>query len=195
MSHRFVLYLIVSFFVLIMSYEQQQHVAEATFHHTISEEEAIRLRILANSDSIQDQWLKREIRNAVNEKITDWVTDIEDLEEAKQVIEAHLPDIEKTVAKLLEETGINQTYKVEFAQVEFPTKLYGDLVYPAGMYDAILITLGEGKGENWWCVLFPPLCFIDYENSEVKEQTEEAELEVKFFVVDLFDEVKGWFVK
>lgn len=75
--------------------------------------------------------------------------------------------------------------------------MYGDLVYPAGVYDAILITLGEGKGENWWCVLFPPLCFIDYENSEAMKETDETdeqkEVEVEFFISKLLDKFKSWF--
>lgn len=197
MSPRLVLYLFVSFFVLIMCYEEQQHIAEATFHHTVSEEEAIRLRILANSDSIKDQALKREIRNAVNEQITEWVSTIENIDEAKEVIQNHLPEIEQIVAELLDETNTNQSFQVEFNKVEFPTKLYGDLVYPAGVYDAILITLGEGKGENWWCVLFPPLCFIDYENSEAMKETDETdeqkEVEVEFFISKLLDKFKSWF--
>lgn len=180
-----------------MCYEEQQHIAEATFHHTVSEEEAIRLRILANSDSIKDQALKREIRNAVNEQITEWVSTIENIDEAKEVIQNHLPEIEQIVAELLDETNTNQSFQVEFNKVEFPTKLYGDLVYPAGVYDAILITLGEGKGENWWCVLFPPLCFIDYENSEAMKETDETdeqkEVEVEFFISKLLDKFKSWF--
>ena len=71
---------------------------------------------------------------------------------------------------------MNQSVKVEFGVVEFPTKLYGEFLYPAGEYEAILITLGEGKGANWWCVLFPPLCFLDFSNGvAVSEGFDEEE--------------------
>ncbi|UPT61045.1 stage II sporulation protein R [Geobacillus thermoleovorans] len=129
-------------------------------------DEAIRLRILANSDADEDQQLKRKVRDAVNAQINGWVAELTSFEEAKRVIRSHLPDIERTVARVLRDEQSDQTYKVEFGPVHFPTKVYGNYVYPAGIYDAVLITLGEGKGANWWCVLFPPLCFLDFSNSD-----------------------------
>ncbi|TWI59775.1 stage II sporulation protein R [Halalkalibacter nanhaiisediminis] len=193
-----IIYLLFSLFVLLVSWEEQSAVAVASLHQEVSTEEAIRLRILANSDAVSDQAVKREIRDEVNAAITTWVTDITDLEEAKTAIKANIPLIEEIVAVELKKLGLNQTYEVSFSEVQFPTKLYGNLVYPAGMYDAVLITLGEGKGENWWCVLFPPLCFLEMANGEAVEadratstETEEQpandEVEVSFFVVELFE--------
>ncbi|WP_059171835.1 stage II sporulation protein R [Bacillus sp. FJAT-27445] len=124
--------------------------------------EAIRLRILANSDRAKDQELKRKVRDEVNVKITEWVEDLTSLEEARGVIKGHLPEIQAVVRKVLDENGSSQAAKTEFGTVKFPTKLYGQFLYPAGEYEAILITLGEGKGANWWCVLYPPLCFLDF---------------------------------
>ena len=193
-----IIYLLFSLFVLLVSWEEQSAVAVASLHQEVSTEEAIRLRILANSDAVSDQAVKREIRDEVNAAITTWVTDITDLEEAKTAIKANIPLIEEIVAVELKKLGLNQTYEVSFSEVQFPTKLYGNLVYPAGMYDAVLITLGEGKGENWWCVLFPPLCFLEMANgeaveadhatsAEAEEQPADDEVEVSFFVVELFE--------
>ncbi|OSX53911.1 stage II sporulation protein R [Anoxybacillus ayderensis] len=166
--------------------------------------EAVRLRILANSDSPEDQALKRAVRDAVNEQITTWVSDLTSFEEAKQVIAQHVPDIEQTVARVLREKKSDQTYNVTFGRVSFPTKIYGSYVYPAGEYDAVLITLGKGEGANWWCVLFPPLCFLDFSTGEavrpVEKQIEQQErideqplvvedeqqIEVKFFVAEVW---------
>ncbi|MFC0296467.1 stage II sporulation protein R [Geobacillus jurassicus] len=134
-------------------------------------DEAIRLRILANSDADEDQRLKRKVRDAVNAQINGWVAELTSFEEAKRVIRSHLPDIERTVARVLRDERSDQSYKVEFGPVHFPTKVYGNYVYPAGIYDAVLITLGEGKGANWWCVLFPPLCFLDFSNSDAVMMT------------------------
>ncbi|MED4224818.1 stage II sporulation protein R [Neobacillus cucumis] len=126
--------------------------------------QAIRLRILANSDFEEDQALKRKVRDAVNAHITLWVQDLTSMKEAKKVINAKLPEIQNIAEKVVQEQGSKQSVKVEFGKVQFPTKLYGQYLYPAGEYQAILITLGKGEGANWWCVLYPPLCFLDFSN-------------------------------
>ncbi|APT51212.1 MULTISPECIES: stage II sporulation protein R [Bacillus] len=129
-------------------------------------DEAIRLRILANSDRSADQDVKRSIRDEVNANMTEWVKDLTSIEEARRVIRSKLPEINRIAKAKLKEQHIDQSVSVSFQKASFPTKLYGNFVYPAGKYEAILITLGEGDGANWWCVLFPPLCFIDFSNGE-----------------------------
>lgn len=124
--------------------------------------EAIRLRILANSNSEQDQEIKRIVRDRVNAQITEWVSDLTSMEAAREKIIANLDILEATAKEVLEENGVNQKVQIDFGEVDFPTKLYGNFLYPAGKYEAVLITLGEGTGANWWCVLFPPLCFLDF---------------------------------
>ncbi|WP_088104400.1 stage II sporulation protein R [Halalkalibacter urbisdiaboli] len=192
-----IIYLLFSLFVLLVSWESHNAQAVNSLHQEVSQDEAIRLRILANSDSIKDQALKRDIRDKVNKAITEWVTDVQDLEAAKEAIQSNLDEIEAIVANELEKQGLDQTYEVSFDEVQFPTKVYGNIVYPAGYYNAVLITLGEGKGENWWCVLFPPLCFLDMANGEAVEAEEEEEteteiveereeIEVSFFLVEIF---------
>lgn len=127
-------------------------------------QDSIRLRILANSDRVSDQSVKRRVRDAVVEQMNSWVTQLDhpqSIDEAKTVINNNLSLIEKVVEQTLRSSGKDYEYKVELGVVPFPTKLYGGKVYPAGDYEALRITLGEGKGKNWWCVLFPPLCFVD----------------------------------
>ncbi|MEH7333344.1 stage II sporulation protein R [Neobacillus drentensis] len=126
--------------------------------------EAIRLRILANSDFEKDQAIKRKVRDAVNAQITLWVQDLTSMEKARAVINAKLPEIQAIAEQVVREQNSDQSVKVEFGKVQFPTKLYGQFLYPAGEYQAILITLGKGEGANWWCVLYPPLCFLDFSN-------------------------------
>ncbi|MDE3840327.1 stage II sporulation protein R [Bacillus methanolicus] len=140
--------------------------------------EAIRLRILANSDQEADQALKRKVRDAVNAEITKWVEELTSIEEARNLIKSRLPEIKQIAEEVVEKEQSSQTVKAEFAKVQFPTKLYGQFLYPAGEYEAVLITLGEGKGANWWCVLFPPLCFLDFSNGvavsgDMNEETSE----------------------
>ncbi|WP_042463592.1 stage II sporulation protein R [Neobacillus dielmonensis] len=143
--------------------------------------EAIRLRILANSDFDEDQRIKRKVRDAVNAQISLWVQDLSSMEKAKTVLQSKLPEIQGIAENVVREQGSDQSVKVEFGKVQFPTKLYGQFLYPAGEYQAILITLGKGEGANWWCVLYPPLCFLDFSNGvavsdgfEEKKQTAKA---------------------
>jgi stage II sporulation protein R len=126
--------------------------------------EAIRLRILANSDLDADQALKRLVRDEVNANITTWVQELTNINDARDLLQSKQPEIQKIAEAVVKREGSTQSVHVEFGKVQFPTKLYGQFLYPAGEYEAILITLGEGKGANWWCVLFPPLCFLDFSN-------------------------------
>ncbi|MGQ5110735.1 stage II sporulation protein R [Bacillus halotolerans] len=142
-------------------------------------DEAIRLRILANSDRDEDQELKRHIRDAVNKEITTWVKDITSIEEARRLIRSKLPEIKEIAKETMEKEGASQSISVDFDKISFPTKLYGSMVYPAGEYEAILITLGNGEGANWWCVLFPPLCFLDFSNGEAVKEQEDKEASKK----------------
>ncbi|MGR0118027.1 stage II sporulation protein R [Bacillus halotolerans] len=142
-------------------------------------DEAIRLRILANSDRDEDQELKRHIRDAVNKEITTWVKDITSIEEARRLIRSKLPEIKEIAKETMEKEDASQSISVDFDKISFPTKLYGSMVYPAGEYEAILITLGNGEGANWWCVLFPPLCFLDFSNGEAVKEQEDKEASKK----------------
>lgn len=203
-NHFFIL-ILISLAVMFLFFETQTKVANATMNASVKiPEESIRLRILANSNTAADQKLKRDIRDEVNAQITTWVDELSTLSEAREIISKQLPAIEKIVENKLNEAGIEKTYSVELNKVAFPTKMYGDYIYPAGQYEAVLITLGEGEGKNWWCVLFPPLCFLDFENGDavkenkegkdgkaeaasVEEADETEKIQTKFFVVELFD--------
>src|SRR5699024_2644422 len=167
-------------------------------------DEAVRLRILAHSDARADQELKLIVRDRVNEDISKRVAQIDDIDTARQLIEQSIPNLNQIVRTTLAEYDQNYPFTVEYNEnVPFPLKKYGPYVYPEGDYEAILITLGSGLGENWWCVLFPPLCFIDFfndtklveadleghegEEGEIAPTGEEEEVEVRFFLFDLFN--------
>ena len=135
--------------------------------------EAVRLRILANSDSDKDQALKRKVRDEVKAQIDGWVADLTSFEEARKVIQSHIPEIEKTVKNTLKKEGSTESFQVKFGKnVKFPTKVYGNFIYPAGEYEAVLITIGKGEWANWWCVLFPPMCFLDFSSGTAVRKEE-----------------------
>jgi stage II sporulation protein R len=129
-------------------------------------EQSIRLRILANSDSIEDQAMKRRVRDAVIEQMNAWVKEPDGIENARRVVLEQLPALQALVKRELSANGYGYAVLVELGKVPFPTKMYGSRIYPAGDYEALRITLGRGEGQNWWCVLFPPLCFVDAVSGE-----------------------------
>ncbi|URN96037.1 MAG: stage II sporulation protein R [Candidatus Pristimantibacillus lignocellulolyticus] len=201
-------YVAIILIVLLMSWEYQK--VDAALHMESIPEESIRLRILANSDSPNDQLIKAVVRDEVVAAMNSWITEPLTIEEAREVLMAHESELQDVIANTLANNGYKYGFTTEIGQVEFPTKMYGQLVYPAGMYEALLITLGEGAGRNWWCVLFPPLCFADTVSGEatadpsvetaVATTTSEVEtdseattdVEVDFFIVELFEDFGAW---
>ncbi|MFP7734063.1 stage II sporulation protein R [Priestia aryabhattai] len=175
-------YAIIYFILLIIGANAQliyTHDQVQADQPAVIPDEAIRLRILANSDDEKDQYVKRLIRDRVNEQITEWVKDLTSVAVAREKIKENLPALETIAKEVLKEEGVNESVHVKFGKVEFPTKLYGQFLYPAGEYEAVLITLGKGEGANWWCVLFPPLCFLDFSNGEAVKAPEPSEGEPK----------------
>ncbi len=139
-------------------------------------DEAIRFRVLANSNTVADQWVKRQVRDAVFMQIESWVEDAEDVQAVRQVIGERLGEIKTTADRVLEENGFPYRSKVDFGQVPFPEKAFGDRLYPAGLYEALRITLGRGQGDNFWCVMFPPLCFGTPDHlTGMESESEEAD--------------------
>lgn len=152
-------YVALLLMVLVMSWEFQK--VDAALHTESIPEESIRLRILANSDAPADQYVKAIVRDAVVETMNSWITEPMSIEQARVLLQSKEDELQAVIAEVLERYGYSYGFSTTIGQVEFPTKMYGQLVYPAGMYEALLITLGKGDGRNWWCVLFPPLCFTD----------------------------------
>ncbi|MFC0216414.1 stage II sporulation protein R [Paenibacillus chartarius] len=161
---RLFIYLTLALFILMASWEANR--GAAVFAAGEIPQEAIRLRILANSDSASDQWIKYKIRDAIVEQMNGWVTGPQTLDEARETIRGHLPELKALADDLLEKYGYDYEASVELGVVPFPTKMYGEQVYPAGDYEALRVSLGNAEGQNWWCVLFPPLCFVDAVTNE-----------------------------
>ncbi|MGG1519764.1 stage II sporulation protein R [Paenibacillus oryzisoli] len=158
--------LFVAFALIVMMMCWESNRTNAAVVSPLIPEESIRLRILANSDSAQDQALKREIRDAIIARMEEWVVGPHSLEEARAVVRQHLPEFDELVGQMIQERGYTYTHSVELGVVPFPTKMYGNDVYPAGDYEALRVVIGSGEGQNWWCVLFPPLCFVDSVSGE-----------------------------
>jgi stage II sporulation protein R len=131
----------------------------------------IRLHVVANSDSPGDQQLKLQVRDKVIKTMSGRFDGLKDIAEVKSTIERSLGEIETIARGAIKENGKLYDVKAVFAKTDFPTKVYGNLTLPAGTYQALNIVIGEGAGKNWWCVMFPPLCFIDVAHGVVPEKT------------------------
>jgi len=121
-------------------------------------DEAIRIRILAHSDSAYDQEVKQAVRGRVEDVILSWGPMPETYDEAHALISSRLGEIQSAADRALAELGAPYAAAVELGKFPFPAKQFAGTVYEAGEYEALRITLGDGQGANWWCVLFPPLC-------------------------------------
>ena len=121
-------------------------------------DKVVRLHILANSDSEEDQALKLRVRDRVLERATELLEQTGDRREAEEVLQSHLPELERIAAEEISACGYEYDVTAEVANTMFPTKEYDGFTLPAGEYLALRIIIGEGNGRNWWCVVFPPLC-------------------------------------
>ena len=141
--------------------------------------DAIRIRILANSNDEYDQEIKKEVKEDIQSYMSIILKDTTNIEEARVKINNNLDNINKKVGNTLQSLDYKLPYKVNLGLNYFPDKEYKGVKYEAGYYESLLITLGKGEGDNWWCVLFPPLCLIEAEES--------TEVEYKSFIKEMLD--------
>lgn len=146
-------------------------------------DDAIRIRIIANSDNEADQELKNAVKDDVAAYITKWGVMPSTYDKARKLILANMPELQQFVDSKLREYGADYSGVVELAEVPFPEKEFENTSYPAGNYEALRITLGNGVGVNWWCVLFPPLCLTAATAPDDGRQVETASMKEKTGVV------------
>lgn len=131
----------------------------------IIKDESIRLRILANSNTIEDQRIKMEVAKSVQKELYELLKDTKDVKEARTRILDNLDTIKKEVETTLQNNDTSLNYRVNYGKNYFPSKNYKGINYNAGEYESLLVSINQGKGDNWWCILFPPLCLLEAEES------------------------------
>lgn len=169
-----------------------------------------RLHVIANSDSQEDQNLKYKVRDALLEYMNTLCSSEFSKEEAMNIAENHIDDFSNIAQDIVTQNGYDYPINVSIGKYNFPTKEYGDVSFPAGNYDALRVEIGSASGHNWWCVMFPPLCFVDVSSGVVPESSKEllqdgmseeeydlltkssdnSELNFKFKIVELFENLK-----
>lgn len=124
-------------------------------------ENMLRFHIVANSDSTEDQLLKQQVKDEIIAYMEPLLKQSKNIEESKNIIQLHADSIKNIAEHVVYNWGKDYEVQVFLDKANFPTKAYGDIVLPAGQYEACRVIIGEGKGQNWWCIMFPPLCYVD----------------------------------
>jgi len=171
------------------------------------QDSVFRLHVIANSNSEEDQNLKYLVRDKVLEYINSISGNRSSKEEVIELATEHIAEIQKIAENTIYENGYNYEVKLNIGNFAFPTKTYGDISFPAGYYDALKIEIGTAQGQNWWCVMFPPLCFVDVTSGVVPEESKEIikenlsdeeyelvsennnEISFKFKIVEMFQNI------
>lgn len=169
-----------------------------------------RLHVIANSDSDEDQSLKLKVRDRLLEYMNSLCANTSSKEDAMRIANEHIDDFSKIAKDVISENGYDYDVEISVGECDFPTKNYGDVSLPAGTYDALRVKIGSANGHNWWCVMFPPLCFVDVSSGVVPEESKElledtmsdeefdlitesdnnSEMNFKFKLVELFENFK-----
>ncbi len=134
-------------------------------------DDALRIRVIANSNSNYDQEIKKFVKENIQYKLYELLKNTKGIDEARKIINNNLNDIDNNVKETLQLLNYELGYDINFGLNYFPSKEYKGVTYDEGYYESLVITLGEGKGDNWWCVLFPPLCLLEAEESTKVEYT------------------------
>lgn len=170
----------------------------------------IRLHVRANSDSTADQELKLKVRDGILENMQTYLDGSESKDEVRVVLLNHMSDIEGVAQDIIAKNGENYAVVAYMTYDMFPTKKYGNVAFPAGKYEALRVEIGDAQGQNWWCVMYPPLCFVDVTQGEISDagQNElknvlpaeqydlvtksdtDTTVKVKFKIVELWQNIK-----
>ena len=161
----FILTILVFIYIALLSFNYSKAVSSNL------SDSVFRLHIIANSDSSEDQELKLKVRDNIINYMNTLTSSSSDKKDVISMVNNHLDSFKEIALNTLKENGYNYDVNIEIGNFNFPTKTYGDISFPAGNYDALKIEIGDAIGQNWWCVLFPPLCFVNSSTGIVPEDS------------------------
>ena len=166
----------LSLFIIILTAYTQGVPKEAQ-----TQAEYLRIHIRANSNDTSDQGVKYLVRDAIVERITPWIVNCQSKEQAVHIIKSRLSELEKAANKILTAQGFYYGTHAEIRQEQFPTRVYEEYVLESGVYDALILELGTGEGDNWWCCIYPPLCFVNVGGANIRYRSKIIEMIEEFF--------------
>ena len=163
--------------------------------------DVMRIHILANSDSAADQSLKLAVRDRVLEACSRYYDGCSGKDEALDITRSHIGEIEAAAEREIRRRGFDYPVSARIVTDDFDTRYYGSFTMPAGRYDALRLTIGDGAGKNWWCVMYPSLCVGSASADDMREELDRGEYRVvtsdrfdfRFRLVEYFEDVRGWF--
>jgi len=207
--HNFISYLLFSIaIILLLAGSVKAKGVETGYRGVIAETQAtgqvqgelLRFHVLANSNEKEDQELKNEVKDILVNYLKRILVEVDSLAEAKEVIAAEMANIEQLAANEIRDRGYSYQIAGQIGIYSFPTRMYGDAIFPAGEYEAVRIIIGQGQGENWWCVLFPALCFIEgtsivTKTTATSNMNTVAEVQLKFKLAEMISAIFNSFRK
>ena len=161
----FILTILVFIYIALLSFNYSKAISSNL------SDSVFRLHIIANSDSSADQELKLKVREMMIEYMNTLTSNSSDKKDVISMVNNHLDSFKEIALNTIKENGYNYDVNIEIGNFHFPTKSYGDISFPAGNYDALKIEIGDAIGQNWWCVLFPPLCFVNSSTGVVPDDS------------------------
>ena len=161
----FILTILVFIYIALLSFNYSKAVSSNL------SDSVFRLHIIANSDSSADQELKLKVRDNIINYMNTLTSSSSDKKDVISMVNNHLDSFKEIALNTIKENGYNYDVNIEIGNFHFPTKSYGDISFPAGNYDALKIEIGDAIGQNWWCVLFPPLCFVNSSTGVVPDDS------------------------
>lgn len=149
-------------------------------NYYIIPKESIRIRIIPNSNSVKDQYLKNQVKTNLEKRLYNDLKDSNNIETSRIIINNNIDKYKELIKSVLAAENSHQIYNINYGYHYFPEKVYKGVKYEEGQYESLLVTLGNGQGDNWWCVLFPPICSIESDSSDKED------IEYSFYVKEMF---------
>lgn len=167
--------------VIIISIIMLLYLNQNSTEEIIIPNESIRIRVIANSNNSDDQNTKRKVRSYLEEDIAPLLKNVTTKEEVSNILKENIDNFSITIEKALTNTNYSDQYEIKYGMNYFPEKKFKGITYQEGVYESLVVTLGEGIGDNWWCVLFPPLCLMEEDEENMEE------VEYKSFIKEIID--------
>ena len=183
---KIILSIVFVILALVLSYG-----AEAYQSMSKINDKVIRLHVIANSNTFEDQQLKYKVRNNLISRFDNEFQFISTKDESQNIIISQINDIRNQAEETIKSEGYNYNVNVYYGNYKFPRKQYEDIVLPEGNYDAVRIEIGRAEGNNWWCVMFPPLCFVDFGNTDEGDPVFDIDTEEKLQEVLTKEEIES----
>ena len=199
------------FFIVLILFSLFVFISAISYVDAVSKDlsnSVFRLHVIANSDSTEDQNLKYKVRDKVLEYMNEISKNCSSKEDVILLATEHLSEFEEIAKQVIVDNGYDYDVTVKIGNFDFPTKSYGDISFPAANYDALRIEIGSAQGQNWWCVMFPPLCFVDVTSGIVPDESkkimqdnlgdeeyrlisdnESTDIKFKFSIVEFFKNI------